>query len=387
MPEFIPFFRPDIGSEEIQEVVDTLQSGWLTTGPKARRFETKFAEWLGVRYAVAVNSGTAALHLALEALGVGPGDRVLTPDYTFTATAEVIRYLGADPVFADIDPHTLNIDPSEVKRLADADTGIKAVILVHFGGLACQMDRLQEICQDLGLYLLEDAAHAFPCSHNGQLAGSLGHAGAFSFYATKTLCTGEGGMLTTDSEQLANRAKIMRLHGISQDVFDRYSGQNPSWYYEVIAPGFKYNLPDPAAALGLQQLRRSREMQDRRQSIAEYYLREFKDQLLKLPSRAPAGEKHAWHLFVVQFHQNAPISRDAFIQEMAKQGIECSVHFIPLHRHPYWQQRYGLSPDQFPCSERVFQQAVSLPLYSALRDEEVEHVVRSVKEILGNSSA
>ena len=387
MPEFIPFSRPDIGSGEIREVLDTLHSGWLTTGPKARKLESEFAESLGVQHAVALNSGTSALHLALEALGIGPGDRVLTPDYTFTSTAEVIRYLDADPVFADIDPRTLNIDPAEVSRLASADSGIKAVIVVHFAGLACQMDSLLQTCRQLGLYLLEDAAHAFPCTWKDQMAGSLGHAGAFSFYATKTLCTGEGGMLTTDSDQVAERARVMRLHGISQDVFDRYSARKPSWYYEVIAPGFKYNLPDLAAALGLQQLRRSREMQARRQAMAEYYLREFQDLPLTLPSQAPAGQYHAWHLFVVQLDPKAPVSRDAFIREMAERNIGCSVHFIPLHRHPYWQERYGLTSEQFPCSEGVFQQAVSLPLFSALQDTEVERVVRSVKEILGNSPA
>lgn len=387
MPEFIPFSKPDIGSEEVREVVDTLHSGWLTTGHKARMLEAEFAEHLGVRNALAVNSGTAALHLALEALGISPGDRVLTTNYTFTATAEVIRYLGADPVFADIDPQTLNLDPYEVNRLAEADPGIKAVIPVHFAGLACRMDSLFEICRQRDLYLLEDAAHAFPCTWNDQMAGTMGHAGAFSFYATKTLCTGEGGMLTTDSDQVANRARLMRLHGISQDVFDRYSATTPSWYYEVIAPGFKYNLPDLAAALGLQQLRRSRQMQARRQAIAEYYLHEFKDLPLTLPCQAPAGQDHAWHLFVIQLDPEAPVSRDAFIQEMAERGIGCSVHFIPLHRHPYWQERYRLTPTAFPESERVFRQAVSLPLYSALQDAEVERVAQAVKEILDTRSA
>lgn len=383
--QFIPFARPDIGEAEIEEVLETIQSGWLTTGPKTHQFEDEFAKVVGTRHAVAVNSGTAAMHLALEALGIKSGDRVLTTDYTFTATAEVVRYLGADPVFVDVDQDTLNISLLEIARALDLDPGIRLVLPVHFAGQACDIEAIQTLCRDYGVHLVEDAAHAFPTTVRGRMIGSIGDATAFSFYATKTLCVGEGGMLTTSSDSLAARARTMRLHGISRDVFDRYSSRSPSWFYEVIAPGFKYNLTDIASAIGLHQLRRAWDLQRRRQAIAEEYLRAFADLPIKLPTIGNLGDLHAWHLFVVQLETGRlRFDRDEFIARMAETNIGTSVHFIPLHRQPYWRDRYGLRPEQFPNSEAAYERAVSLPLYSALTDSEVERIVVTVRDILGN---
>jgi dTDP-4-amino-4,6-dideoxygalactose transaminase len=379
----IPFAKPDIGEAEIQEVVDSLRSGWLTSGPKMRKLEAEFAERVGARHAVAVNSGTAAMHLALEAMGVAPGDRVLTTVYTFTATAEVVRYLGADPVFVDIEPDTLNMAPDQVARALDADPDIKVLLPVHFAGQACDMESLQAAARKTGARLLEDAAHAFPATSGGRLVGSIGDATAFSFYATKTLAVGEGGMLTTDDERLAERARVMRLHGISRDVFDRYRGSKPSWEYEVIAPGFKYNLTDVAAAIGLHQLRRADEMCARRERIARRYLDAFASLPLQLPAIRQAADRHAWHLFVVQLDTaRLAIDRDAFIRQLSERGVGTSVHFIPLHRQPYWRDTYGLRAEQFPRAEAAFHRVVSLPLYSAMSDDEVEYVVDAVTDIL-----
>lgn len=381
--DFIPFARPDIGDAEIAEVLDTLKSGWLTTGPKTRQFEQEFAERVGAKHAVAVNSGTAAMHLALEAAGVGPGDAVITTDYTFTATAEVVRYMGADPLFVDVDPETLNIDPSAVEGALRAAPNVKALIPVHFAGQACDMAELRRIATDHDLFLLEDAAHAFPATYRGECIGSIGDATAFSFYVTKTLAIGEGGMLTTDDDRLAERARTMRLHGINRDVFDRYTSKVPSWYYEVVAPGFKYNLTDVASSIGLHQLRRAESLRARRQVIAERYLDAFTGLPVKLPVPETVEDEHAWHLFVLQLDTEAlNIDRDEFVNRMASEGIGTSVHFIPLHRQPYWRDRYQLSAEQFPVSEAVFESAVSLPLFSAMTADEIDRVVNAVTRIV-----
>lgn len=381
--QYIPFAKPDIGDAEIQEVVDTMRSGWLTTGPKTRRFEFQFAERVGARHAIAVNSGTAAMHLALEAIGVGPGDRVVTTDFTFTATAEVVRYLGGEPVFVDIDTETCNLLVGRVDEALRNDSRIKAVLPVHFGGQACEMTELERICSARGVALVEDAAHAFPATSAGRSIGSIGDATAFSFYVTKTLAVGEGGMLTTDDDMLAERARMMRLHGITRDVFDRYSAREPSWYYEVAGAGYKYNLTDIAAAIGLHQLRRADELRNRREAIANRYLEALADLPVRLPVVRRANDVHAWHLFPIQLEiERLRISRDEFIEVMANRGIGTSVHFIPLHRHPYWRDSCGLQPGQFPNAEEVFQRIVSMPLYSAMRDEEVDRVIDTVRSVL-----
>ena len=385
---FLPFALPDIGPEEIEAVAESLRSGWVTTGPRAKAFEEEFAALLEVPEAVAVNSATAGLHLALQALGIGPGDQVLTTTNTFTATAEVVRYLGAYVVLADIDFDTMNLSPESVRQaLEDLDrtapdraARLKAMIPVHFGGQACPMPELLDIARERGMLVVEDAAHALPCTCGGRPAGTMGDVGVFSFYATKTMTTGEGGMAVTADRDLAARMRRMRLHGISREVWDRYVARSASWYYEVVAPGFKYNLPDPAAAMGRIQLRRLSAMWERRRAIADRYLQAFAgDPRLVLPRPARTGDVHSWHLFVVRL---ARTDRDRFVEGMARRGIGTSVHFIPLHLHPYWRDRYGFRPEQFPVALRSYRRSVSLPIYSRMDDGDVDRVIRAVFQSL-----
>lgn len=382
LTRFIPFALPEIGEEEIAEVMDTLRSGWLTTGPKAKRFEDDFAEFIGEGVqAKAVNSATAGLHLALEAVGIEAGDEVITSPYTFTATAEVIRYLGADPVFVDIDPTTLNIDPEKIEGAITSRT--KAIVPVHFGGLACNMDKILEIAARYRLKVVEDAAHALPAGYKDKLVGGLeSDATVFSFYVTKSLATGEGGMVVTKDRSIADRCSVMRLHGISRDVFDRYSSHKPSWYYEVVAPGFKYNMTDLAAALGIHQLKKTWKFQKKRAAMAARYDEAFRDLPVILPPRNEAQGFHSWHLYMIRLTGEAKLPRDRFIELMAEHGIGCSVHFIPLHIQPYWRDRYNLQPDAFPAALAAFENAVSLPLYTKMSMEDHERVISAVKELL-----
>lgn len=380
--DFIPFALPDIGEDEIAAVVEALRSGWLTTGPQAAAFEREFADRLGDGVeAVAVNSATAGLHLALEALGIGPGDEVLVPTWTFTATAEVVRYLGADPVVVDVERATLNVDLDAAERAVTDRT--RAIIPVHFAGLAVDREALAGFARRHDLVVLEDAAHAFPTVSGGALVGTgASDAVAFSFYATKTMTTGEGGMVVTRRPDVAQRMRTMRLHGISRDVFGRYRSTAPSWQYEVVAPGYKYNLTDPAAALGRVQLRRAEEMRARRAAIAARYDDAFRELPVRLPAAAPDGDVHAWHLYVLRLDDGAPLDRDAFVAAMAEQGVGCSVHFIPLHRQPYWRDTYGLRDADFPVATGEFQRVVSLPIFSAMTDGQVDRVADAVRRIL-----
>lgn len=380
---FLPFALPDIGDAEIAEVVDALRSGWITTGPKARRFEADFAAYLGGGVeAVAVNSATAGLHLALEALGIGPGDEVITTTHTFTATAEVVRYLGAHPVFVDVDLETLCIDVEKIEAAITPRT--KAIMPVHFAGRAANMDGLLAIATQHGLKVVEDAAHAIPTTYHGARIGTLASdATVFSFYANKTLSTGEGGMIVTRDAKLAERCRVMRLHGMSRNSFDRYRSSTPAWQYEIIAPGFKYNLTDLAAAMGIHQLRRIDEMHARREAIALAYDASFANLPVVLPPHAEAGDVHAWHLYVLQLRPDAPLARDAFIAAMSRAGIGCSVHYIPLHRHPYWRETYQLSPEQFPAAEEYFRGTVSIPLFSKMAGADVDRVCAAVTALLG----
>lgn len=382
---FLPFALPDIGEAEIEEVVESLRSGWITSGPKVRRFEEIFAGMIGPDVtAVAVNSATAGLHLALEAIGLGPGDEVVVPVHTFTATAEVVRYLGADPVFVDVDPITLNIDVVAVEAAIGPRT--RAIIPVHYGGLACDMAALITLAARHGLAIIEDAAHALPTTAAGRPIGSLATtATVFSFYATKTLATGEGGMLVTRDPAIAARARTMRLHGISRDVFDRYQAGG-SWYYEVVAPGFKYNMTDLAAALGLHQASRLSAMHQRRTAIAEAYHHVFAPLPLTLPARAPEGDTHAWHLYPIRTGAS-PATRDGLIDYLAACNIGTSVHYVPLHLHPYWRDRYRLRPEQFPVSTEAYRTLVSLPIYSKMDDAAVERVIAAVSGYFGGSDA
>ncbi|MBN9404828.1 MAG: DegT/DnrJ/EryC1/StrS family aminotransferase [Burkholderiales bacterium] len=380
---FIPFARPDITEVEVDAVARALRSGWVTTGPETKAFEQEFAAYLGGGlHAVAVNSATAGLHLALEAIGIGPGDEVIAPTLTFTATVEVARYLGGDARLVDVDPVTLNIAPGAIE--AAITTATRAILPVHYGGLACDMDAIFSIARRHGLQVIEDAAHALPATYQGVLVGQLPSAAAvFSFYANKAMTTGEGGMVVTRDEALAARMKVMRLHGISRDAFDRFSSRTPAWYYEIVAPGFKYNLTDIAAALGRVQLTRLPAFVQRRRQMAARYLRELKDLPLILPADAPVGDTHAWHLFVLRLSDAARVTRDDVIQRLSDAGIGTSVHYVPLHRQPYWRDRYGLTPEQFPHAERAYQRMFSIPLFTAMSDEEQGRVIAALRAILG----
>jgi UDP-4-amino-4-deoxy-L-arabinose-oxoglutarate aminotransferase len=379
---FLPFALPDIGEDEIEEVVDSLRSGWITTGHKTKRFESDFADFIGCNVeAIAVNSATSGLHLALEAIGVTSGDEVITTPYTFTATAEVIRYLGANPVFVDINTSTLNIDISQLEKKITPKT--KAIIPVHFAGLACDMDAIIDIAHRHNLKVIEDAAHALPTRYKDKLIGSLqSDVTVYSFYATKTITTGEGGMIVTHNSNIAERCRVMRLHGISHDAFNRYSSIKPAWYYEVVAPGFKYNMTDIAASMGIHQLKKANYFQNKRQNLADYYNEKFSSLPIILPPQAPEGDQHAWHLYVIRLTDQVPVKRDQFIQLMADMGIGCSMHFIPLHLHPYWRDTYDYSPEDFPNALHTYEMAISLPLYTKMTKYDAERVVTAVKNIL-----
>jgi dTDP-4-amino-4,6-dideoxygalactose transaminase len=383
--KFLPFALPCIGEEEINEVVDTLRSGWLTTGPKTKRFEEDFAKFIGVPYALAVNSCTAGLHLALEAIGIRPGDKVLTTPYTFTATAEVIRYLGADPVFVDIDPKTFNLDTDKLAETLAKVKGVKAILPMHFGGQAGDLDAMVALAQHYDLKIVEDAAHALPTSYKGRMIGTIGDLTAYSFYVTKTLATGEGGMVVTANPDYAERIRTMRLHGMNRDVFHRTSSQLPFWYYEVIAPGFKYNMSDITAALGIHQLQKAEAFLQRRTDIATQYTQALIDLPVRTPYRHP-HHTHAWHLYVLQLQlEEINIDRNTFIDKMTAAGIGTSVHFIPLHLQPYWRDRYNFKPEDFPVALDVYQRVVSLPIYPSMSAEDVTRVITAVRTILNEA--
>ena len=382
-PPFLPYARPDIGDEEIAAVTDALRSGWVTTGPQTRLFEQAFTDYLGGGLeSIAVNSATAGLHLALEALGIGPGDEVIVPTLTFTATAEVVRYLGADPVLVDVDPVTLNIDPACIRAALNPRT--KAIMPVHYGGLACPMDEILTIAQEHGLKVVEDAAHALPTTWQGTLVGQLqSDITVFSFYANKSMTTGEGGIAVTRHPALAQRMRTMRLHGMSRDAFDRFTSTTPAWYYEVVAPGFKYNLTDIAAAMGIQQLKKLPRFLARRQQLANRYRTQLAHLPLVLPADALPGDTHAWHLYVIRLTAASPLGRDAVIQGLSDQGIGTSVHYVPLHRHPYWRDRYQLTPAMFPQAEAAYQAMISIPLFTAMTDADQDRVIHALHEVLG----
>ncbi|MBV7539620.1 DegT/DnrJ/EryC1/StrS aminotransferase family protein [Acidovorax sp. sic0104] len=380
---FLPFAKPDIGPAEIEAANATMRTGWLSTGPKTKEFEQQFVRYLGGELeGVAVNSATAGLHLALEALGVGPGDEVITTTLTFTATAEVVRYLGADPVLVDVDPVTLNIDPERIRAAITPRT--KAIMPVHYGGLACDMDTILAIAREHGLKVVEDAAHALPTTWKGQMVGQLqSDVTVFSFYANKTITTGEGGMAVTRNPEVAKRMRVMRLHGIDRDAFDRFTSKAPAWHYEVVAPGFKYNMTDIAAAIGVEQLARLPGFVQRRQYLAERYSQQLTGLPLVLPANAPAGDIHAWHLYVIRLTAEARLNRDQVIQALSDRGIGTSVHYAPLHRHPYWRDRYQLSPEMFPHADAAYQSMMSIPLFTAMADDDQDRVIAALHELLG----
>jgi perosamine synthetase len=388
---FLPFALPLIGEEEISEVIDTLRSGWITTGPRIQQFEEEFARYIGCKHAVAVNSCTAALHLGLHAIGLKRGDKVLTTPYTFAATAEVIHYFGAHPVFVDIQPETLNIDPEKIRERLEARRPrerIKAVIPVHIGGWPCKMDSILEIAGEYGLKVIEDAAHALPTKYRGRIVGTIGDITAFSFYANKNITTGEGGMATTDNDEYAETMRMMRLHGISKDAWKRYTAKG-HWYYEIHQPGFKYNLPDLAAAIGIHQLRKCDQFHRRREQIASMYhqgLSDFEEIRLPAWDLVPGhaeddGSGHAWHLFVIRLNlKKLTITRGEFIDILKERKIGTSVHFIPLHMQPFYRETYGYRAEDFPNSRRAFEEVVSLPIYPKMMDEDVDYVITTIKK-------
>jgi len=377
--EFLPFAAPLLGDEEIDEVVHCLRSGWLTTGHKVKQFEREFGEFIGAKHALAVNSCTAALHLALEAVGVGPGDEVITTPMTFTATAAVIEHLGARPVFADCTAQTLNIDPAEIQRRLSPRT--KAILPVHFAGQACDMDAIAEVARGAGVPVIEDAAHAIPTRYKGRMVGTLSDVTCFSFYATKNVTTGEGGMVVTDRDDIMERMRLMHLHGMSKDAWKRYT-QNGSWSYEILAPGFKYNLTDIAAAIGIHQLRKCHAFHRRRLGIADQYDAAFAGLPGVSIPRVQDRESHGWHLYVIQIDpERLTIDRDAFIDRLIARNIGVSVHFIPLHVHPYYRERYALQPSDFPNAWAAYERIVSLPIYAKMTDDDVRHVIDAVREI------
>lgn len=376
---FLPFHLPHIGEEEIRAVEETLRSGWITTGVKVRTFEREFADFIGARHAVAVNSATAALHLALEALGVTAGDEVIVPTMTFAASAEVVIYLGATPVLVDCQPDTLNLDPDRLEQAITPRT--KAIMPVHFGGQPCEMDRIGAIAARHQLPVVDDAAHALPASFEGRQVGTISDLTCFSFYATKTITTGEGGMVTTDRDDYADRIRIMSLHGISRDAWKRYTAEG-SWYYEILHAGFKYNLTDIAAALGIEQLKRCTTFRDRRRQIADLYDRAFSGvDEIATPVRRPNVD-HAWHLYVIQLErERLGIDRAAFIEALKAAQIGTSVHFIPLHLHPYYRDRWGYRPEQLPVATAVFERTISLPIYPDMTDDDVADVADAVRRM------
>lgn len=378
----IPCFCPVIGREEIEAVVAVMQSGWLTTGSKAREFELRFQEFLGGDVeAVAVNSATAGLHLAAEACGIGPGDEVIVPTLTFTATASVIRHLGADVVLVDVEDGTLTIDLDHAERRLTPNC--KAIMPVHFGGLPCDMIKVLAFARRHGLKVIEDAAHALPTRCGRRMIGAWkSDASVFSFYATKPITTGEGGMVVTRDPRIAERARMMRSHGLNRDAFDRFRKVGASWNYDVVAPGYKYNMTDVAAAVGVIQLDRTYTLQAARQRAAERYFEQLADLPLDCPAPAPVGSLHSWHMFPIRVHKSARATRDDLFAALAAEGIGASVHYRPLHQMVYWRERYPAKPGDFPVADRYFAGALTLPLFPGISDAQVDRVAQVVRRVL-----
>ena len=377
--QIIPFHHADVGEEEAQAAADVIRSGWLTMGPKTIEFEKQFASFVGVKHAVGVSSCTAALHLALDAIGLKEGDEVLVPTTTFTASAEVVCYFNAKPVLVDVDAESLCIDPADAERRITEKT--RAVIPVHYAGQPCDMAAIQKMADRHSLRVIEDAAHALPASYHGVRIGAISELTAFSFYATKTLTTGEGGMVTTDNDDLAKRMRMMRLHGIGRDAWKRYSAAG-SWFYEVLDTGFKYNLTDIQSAIGIVQLGKCDQMRDARVKIAHRYSEAFApEQALQVPTVSD-GCDSAWHLYVLRLNlEELPITRSEMIEKLKERGVGTSVHFIPLHMHPYYKNRYGYREEDFPVASKQYQRYLSLPIFPGMTESQIDYVIKNVLEI------
>jgi dTDP-4-amino-4,6-dideoxygalactose transaminase len=381
----IPFAHVSFGGNELKYITEVLESGWLTTASKAMKFENDFAEFVGAKYACAVNSCTAALHLAIEAIGIKKGDKVLVPSLSFTASAEVVRYMGADPILLDVEYGTGLVTPSIIKEALKKNNGIKALILVHYAGQAAEMETpdgegILDICRKNYVRIIEDAAHAFPTKFNNKYIGSFGDVTCFSFYANKTITTGEGGMLVTDDEDIYKRVKIMRLHGINRDIWNRFTSAKSSWEYDVVAPGYKYNMPDINAAIGLAQFERAEFFREERQRCAEYYYKalcEVPD--FDLPECHGPHEDHSWHLFPIVIKPGAKISRNEFIEKISERGIGVSVHYKPIHQMSYYRETYDLISKDYPNTEKIWYGTVSLPIYPDLKENELEYISSTIK--------
>jgi perosamine synthetase len=379
----VPFHRVALGDEEVQAVSEVIRSGWMTMGPKTFEFEKEFAKYVGAEHAIAVSTGTAALHLSLEAAGVQAGDEVMLPTTTFTATAEAVTYLGARPILVDIKPDTMNIDVEDAAKRITPKT--RAIIPVHLAGQPCDMDEIHALARVHQLRVVEDAAHALPSEYHGKRVGQISEFTCFSFYATKTLTTGEGGMITTDNPRAADRMRLMRLHGIQRDAWNRYR-EDGSWSYEVLEAGFKYNLTDFQSAIGLVQLAKCTAMRHTRESIALRYSEAFSScEGLVIPT-VPLGRSTSWHLYILRlrldgFNQD----RNGFIEALQRRGVACSVHFIPLHLQPYYRRAYGYKPGDFPNAEREYHSCLSLPIYPSMTEVEINHVIRTVVNTAADS--
>lgn len=378
--DYLLFHKPFISEEEINEMVDTLRSGWLSMGPKTIKFEEEFTKYIGAKKSVAVNSWTAAGHLTLEAFGIEKGDEVIVPTMTFPATAEIVCYFGAKPVIVDVEEDTLNISLKEIEKAITPKT--KAIIPVHYGGQPCDLDEIQEIANHYKLKVLEDAAHSLPATYKGKKIGTISDVTCFSFYATKTLSTGEGGMICTNNEEIAERCAIMRLHGINRDAWKRYS-EAGSWYYEVVAPGFKYNFTDLQASLGIPQLKKVDAMWQSRQSIAHRYNQALKDlDLITLPTIKNDRES-SWHLYPIRLNlEMLTKNRAQIIEELKKLNIGVGVHFMPVHQHLYYSETFNLDDKNFPVASSSFPRLMSLPIYPGMSDQSVEKVINTLTDLL-----
>lgn len=377
---YLPYALPMFDDAEINEVVDTLKSNWVSRGPKTEQFEKEFAGYVGVKHAIAMNSCTAALHTALAAKGIGPGDEVITTPLTFAATVNVIVHTGATPVFVDVDPDTFNINAGAIEAKINGNT--RAIVPVHFAGRACDMDKILALGQKYGIFVLEDAAHALHTTYKGRMVGGIGDATAFSFYATKNLSTGEGGMLTTNDDELAEKARLISLHGMSRNAWNRYA-KGGKWHYEILFPGFKYNMTDIQAAMGLRQLQKLEKMQKLREAYAKAYSTAFADMKELVIPGAEGDGRHAWHLYVIRLNEEQlTIGRNGFIEELTALNIGTSVHFIPVHLHPFYRDKYNYREGDYPAAEKIYRTEISLPLYPRMSEQDVEDVVHAVKHIV-----
>jgi dTDP-4-amino-4,6-dideoxygalactose transaminase len=382
--QIIPFHVADVGEEEAKAASEVIRTGWLTMGPKTIEFEQSFASYVGAKHAIGVSSCTAALHLALDAIGLKQGDEVLVPTTTFTSTAEVVCYFKAKPVLVDVDPVSLCMDSADAERRITAQT--RAVIPVHYAGQPCDMEAIQNMANRRGLRVIEDAAHSLPASYHGVRVGAISELTAFSFYATKTLTTGEGGMVTTDNDDLATRMRMMRLHGIGRDAWKRYSAAG-SWFYEVLDTGFKYNLTDIQSAIGIVQLGKCDHMRDTRVKVAQRYSAAFApERALQVPT-VNDGCESAWHLYVLRLNlEELSITRSEMIEKLKALGIGTSVHFIPLHMHPYYKNAYGYREEDFPVASQQYKRYLSLPIFPGMTESQIDYVIENVLEIIRSAA-